>query len=48
MALYDKSFIGAPPLTPLSGMVTILLAIWIILLVLGALPALMLTGFRCS
>ena len=34
----------APTLTPLSGTVTLMLAVWCILLVLGALPALMLTG----
>ena len=44
MALYDKPFIGSPPLVPLSGTVTVLLTIWCILLVLGALPGLMLTG----
>ncbi len=44
MALYDKPFIGPPPLTPLSGTITILLTTWCILLVLGALPGLMLTG----
>jgi hypothetical protein len=44
MAGYDKPFIGPPPLALLSGTVTILLTIWCILLVLGTLPALMLTG----
>jgi hypothetical protein len=42
--LYDKPFIGEPPLAPLSDTVTVLLTIWSILLALGALPALMLTG----
>jgi hypothetical protein len=44
MALYDKPFIGEPPLAPLSDTVTTMLTIWCILLVLGALPGLMLTG----
>ena len=44
MALYDKPFIGQQLFAPLSDTVTVLLTIWCILLVLGALPALMLTG----
>lgn len=44
MALYDKRFIGEPPLPPLSGTVTIMLTIWSVLLVVGAFPAIMLTG----
>lgn len=44
MALFDNVFIGPVPPAPLSGTVRILLTIWCILLALGTLPALMLTG----
>jgi hypothetical protein len=39
--VFDKTFIGPPPL---SGAVKLMLTIWCVLLVLGALPGLMLTG----
>ena len=41
MALFDKLFIGP---APLNSTVRILLTVWCVLLALGALPALMLTG----
>jgi hypothetical protein len=39
--VFEKSFLGPPPLTTT---VSVMLVVWLILLVLGALPALMGTG----